>query len=58
MMMRIVNMAMIALCGVYIGVEIAASYTEPPRVQDISWTMLCVVIIITRAIDEVRNNER
>lgn len=56
-MMRIVNMAMIALCGMYIGVELAASYTEPLRVQDISWTTLCIVLIITRMIDEVRDNE-
>ena len=56
-MMRIVNMAMIALCGMYIGVELAASDTEPLRVQDISWTTLCIVLIITRMIDEVRDNE-
>ena len=56
-MMRIVNMAMIALCGMYIGVELAASYTEPLRVQDISWTTLCIVLITTRMIDEVRDNE-
>ena len=56
-MMRIVNMAMIALCGMYIGVELAASDTEPLRVQDISWTTLCIVLIITRMIDEVRDND-
>ena len=57
-MMRIVNMAMIALCGMYIGVELAAWTVETSvRVVDVCWTSLCIVIIFTRVIDEVRIND-
>ena len=58
MTMILINMVIVILCSMFIGVELAAWTVETSvRVVDACWTSLCIVIIFTRVIDEVRIND-